>query len=67
MQDLMKIGADFSAAVVCIRLIVSSLLGGIIGLERGRHGWAAGLRTHILVSIGATMTSLMSIYAYRLR
>ena len=66
MLDLMIIGSDFNAAAVCIRLIVSFLLGGIIGLERGRHGRAAGLRTHILVSIGATMTSLMSIYVYNI-
>ncbi len=47
---------------VLIRIVVAGLLGGLIGIERGRHGRAAGLRTHILVSIGAAMTSLTSLY-----
>ncbi len=47
---------------VVIRIVVSALMGGLIGSERGRHGRAAGLRTHILVCIGATMTSLTSLY-----
>jgi putative Mg2+ transporter-C (MgtC) family protein len=37
---------------VIIRLVAAALLGSIIGFERERAGKAAGLRTHILVSIG---------------
>ena len=37
---------------VIIRLITAVLLGSIIGLERERAGKAAGLRTHILVTLG---------------
>ena len=47
---------------VVLRILLSALLGGLIGSERGRHGRAAGLRTHILVCLGATMTSLTSLY-----
>jgi putative Mg2+ transporter-C (MgtC) family protein len=39
-------------ARVIIRLIAAALLGSIIGFERERAGKAAGLRTHILVSVG---------------
>ncbi len=46
-----------------IRLLVSVIAGGIIGNERGRHGSAAGLRTHILVCIGACVSSLTGIFA----
>ena len=53
---------EFNALSVCVRLLLACLLGGLIGLERGRHGRAAGLRTHILVCIGSAMTSLMSLY-----
>ena len=53
---------EFNALSVAVRLLLACLLGGLIGLERGRHGRAAGLRTHILVCIGAAMTSLMSLY-----
>jgi len=46
-----------------IRLILSVVVGVVIGSERARHGRAAGMRTHILVCIGATLTSLIGIYA----
>jgi putative Mg2+ transporter-C (MgtC) family protein len=37
------------------RLMVSLVLGGLLGYERQRAGKAAGLRTHILVALGATL------------
>ena len=37
------------------RLLVSLVLGGLLGYERQRAGKAAGLRTHILVAMGATL------------
>lgn len=53
---------DFNLASIALRLILSVLLGGLIGMERGRRGRAAGLRTHILVCLGAAMTSLLGIF-----
>lgn len=47
---------------VVFRLVMAVLIGGLIGMERGRHGRAAGMRTHILVCLGATMTALTGIY-----
>ena len=55
---------DFNYVTICIRLILAILAGGIIGNERGRHGSAAGLRTHILVCIGSAMTALTGYYIY---
>ncbi len=39
---------------------MGALLGGLIGLERDIHGRAAGLRTHLLVSMGAALFMVMS-------
>lgn len=43
------------------RLIVSLLLATIIGIEREHVRRPAGLRTHILVSVGATLITLIAI------
>ena len=45
-----------------IRLLVSVLLGGIIGLERERSHKPAGLRTHIFVCMGACLFTIASFY-----
>lgn len=43
-----------------LRLLVAALLGALLGLERDIHGRAAGLRTHLLVSLGAAAFMVMS-------
>jgi putative Mg2+ transporter-C (MgtC) family protein len=48
------------------RLLMASVLGGLIGLEREVHGRPAGFRTHLLVSLGSCLFVLASIYFYRL-
>ena len=47
---------------VIFRLVLSVLLGGVIGYERARHGRTAGIRTHVMVCMGAALTTLISIY-----
>jgi len=47
---------------VVLRVLLAVLFGGLIGSDRGRHGRAAGLRTHILVCLGAAMTTMIGIY-----
>ncbi len=42
------------------KLIVASILGAIIGLERSIHGRPAGLRTNLLVSLGAAVFMILS-------
>lgn len=44
------------------RLALAGVLGGLIGLERESHGQAAGLRTHMVVSLGASLIMLVSFY-----
>ena len=43
-------------------MVLAVILGGLIGSERGKHGRAAGLRTHILICVGATMTALTGLF-----
>ena len=47
---------------IFFRLLLSTILSGIIGFERGFRGRAAGLRTHILVGIGATLIVMTGMY-----
>lgn len=51
-------------AQIILRLFLSAVLSGLIGLERQVHRRAAGLRTHILVSIGSTLIMLTSLYIF---
>lgn len=54
--------ADIDAARVTrivVRLVLAALLGGLLGYERERHGKAAGVRTHMLVSLGAALFVLV--------
>jgi putative Mg2+ transporter-C (MgtC) family protein len=45
-----------------VTLILSVVLSGLIGLEREIHGHPAGLRTHILVCLGSTLITLVSVH-----
>jgi putative Mg2+ transporter-C (MgtC) family protein len=45
-----------------IRLGLGFLAGAIIGFERSSRHQVAGLRTHILIAVGATLLMLLSIY-----
>ena len=49
---------------VLIKLLVSLCLASLIGLERQRKGRGAGLRTHVLVSLGATLLMLVADYMH---
>lgn len=51
--------------VAAFRILLALIVGGIIGMERGRQGRAAGMRTHILVCLGATLASMTGIYVYQ--
>ena len=44
-----------TAATVCFRLVLAGILGGCLGYERESKGKSAGLRTHMLVSLGAAV------------
>jgi putative Mg2+ transporter-C (MgtC) family protein len=47
--------------VMLVRLLMSAAAGAIVGLERQRREQPAGFRTHMLVSVGACLATLLSI------
>jgi putative Mg2+ transporter-C (MgtC) family protein len=49
---------------VILRFLLAAGLGAAIGYQRERAGKAAGMRTHILVSSGAALFTLVSIYGF---
>jgi len=61
MNDLLIFPQFLRDNFLC-RLFLASLLGAIIGLERDIHGRAAGLRTNLLVSLGAATFMVISEY-----
>ena len=54
---------DFNLITVLVRLVLSAFCGGIIGIERGKQRRAAGLRTHILVCVGAALTATIGYFS----
>ena len=44
---------------IVVRLLLAAALGAVLGYERERRGKAAGLRTHMLVAIGAALFVLV--------
>jgi putative Mg2+ transporter-C (MgtC) family protein len=54
-EDIFNVPDGPQVARVVIRVIVAALLGALLGWERQRAGKAAGLRTHMLVALGAAL------------
>jgi putative Mg2+ transporter-C (MgtC) family protein len=53
------------ASVRVLRLLLASLLSGLIGIEREVHGRAAGFRTHLLVGLATCLMMIVSEYFFR--
>lgn len=49
---------------IVLRLVVSAALGSVVGLERSRREWAPGLRTHMLVCLGACLFMIVSAFGF---
>ncbi|EIF6158144.1 MgtC/SapB family protein [Clostridium perfringens] len=54
-------GLTLSFKDIIIRLLLATIVGGVIGYEREYHNRAAGFRTQILVCVGAAIVSLIEI------
>jgi len=62
------VSADFSIMIPTLvmlgKLLLSVLLGGVIGYERELRDKPAGLRTHMLLAAGATVFTILSLDAF---
>ncbi len=48
----------------CLRILIALLCGGAIGFERSRHFKEAGIRTHVIVCVGAALIMVVSKYGF---
>lgn len=55
---------NFHVAGAFVRMVLAVICGGLIGIEREYKRRPAGFRTHILICLGASMTTLVSQYLY---
>jgi putative Mg2+ transporter-C (MgtC) family protein len=63
-QQIALLLQELNFLTVSLRLLLAVLCGGVIGYERGRKGRAAGLRTHMLVCLGAATAMLVNQYLF---
>lgn len=61
-DGIMEYLRELTTITMIIRVILAGIAGGIVGLEREVHGRAAGMRTHMLVSLGAALSALIGCY-----
>ncbi|NCB50600.1 MAG: MgtC/SapB family protein [Clostridia bacterium] len=55
---------DLTPLSISVRMVLAVVCGGLIGLEREQKRRPAGFRTHILICLGAAMTTLTSQYLF---
>lgn len=49
---------------IIIRLVLAAAFGALIGIERERKHWAAGLRTHMMVCVGSALIMMVSAFGF---
>lgn len=49
---------------ILIRLVAASVFGALVGLERERKSWSAGMRTHMMVCVGSCLIMIVSAYGF---
>lgn len=57
--DFMNYLEEFNTASITVRLVLATIMGGVIGMERGATKHAAGLRTFMLVCLGAALAQII--------
>ena len=57
--EFADIGDAKQLTQITVRLLIAAILGGILGFEREHKGKAAGVRTHMLVALGAALFVLV--------
>ena len=62
MEAIWNYLTEFNTVTVVIRVILAALAGALVGLEREFHGRAAGMRTHMMVALGAALAAMIGMY-----
>ena len=63
-MDMIRFVDGFHIVGAIVRMLIAVICGGVIGLEREHKRRPAGFRTHILICLGASLTTLTSQYIY---
>ena len=61
--ELLDYLRELNIVSITLRVFLTIVVGGLIGIERGKQGRAAGMRTHILVCLGAALTVMIGFFA----
>lgn len=61
----MLIARELTVTEIVLRVLIAVAIGGLIGLERGMKNRPAGLRTYMLVCVGACVVMLTNQYTYQ--
>ena len=64
MDAIMTTAREFTYLEAGLRILMAIVLGGMIGMERGLKNRPAGLRTYMLVCLGACIVMLTNQYVY---
>lgn len=59
------IAREINLLEICLRIGLAMILGGLIGIDRSLKNRPAGLRTHLLVSVGSCLIMVMNQYIYQ--
>ena len=62
MEEIIAYLSDFNPVTVILRVLLAALAGALVGLEREFHGRAAGMRTHMMVALGAALAAMIGLY-----
>jgi len=62
MNEVISFLTEFNALTVVIRVVLAALAGALVGLEREFHGRAAGMRTHMMVALGAALAAMIGLF-----
>ena len=64
MADIINYLEEFNEVSIIVRLVLATIFGGIIGLEREARRHSAGFRTFTLVCIGSALCTIVNIYLF---
>ena len=66
MKEFISAIEEFTGISIAIRLVLATLFGGIIGMEREAKGHSAGFRTFTLVCLGSAVSTIVNIYLFQI-